>query len=203
MPIAYIGLGSNLGDRLTNLREAVNRLLDEPAIVPDGDSAVAAIYETSPVGMATSTLPFLNSVIRVRCTVSPRHILDRLLAIESSMGRVRAPTGVSQTTATASRIIDLDLLMFDDLVVAEPGLTVPHSRIPERRFVLEPLSEVAADSVHPTLGVPISALAVAARSERTEQAVTRLYGPNWCDLSGWVPHPRSREGGGWIVAEGA
>lgn len=175
MDIVCIGLGSNLGDRLTNLRDAVRRLLLEHTCVPDGEDCVAGMYETSPIDMAAMSPPFLNSVIRIRCTLSSRELLERLLTIEYAMGRDRG-------AGNESRVIDLDVLLFGNLAIAEPGLTVPHPRLHERRFVLEPLSEVAGEWAHPTLGVDVTALARAARADRTDQAVTRLYGANWCDV---------------------
>lgn len=139
MATAYIALGSNLGDRAANLRAAVERLGALGVI-----EAVSPFIETDPVGY-TEQPRFLNATARLHTTLTPREVLDGLLAIESALGRVR-------TLRWGPRTLDLDLLLYDDAVRDESGLTLPHPRLHERRFVLEPLAAIAPDAVHPLLG---------------------------------------------------
>jgi 2-amino-4-hydroxy-6-hydroxymethyldihydropteridine diphosphokinase len=143
---AFIGIGSNLGDREANLRKAVELLSEE-----DGIHVVAAseIRETDPVGPVEQG-PFLNGAVRIETDLAPRELLERLLAVEQRLGRVRRERW-------GPRTIDLDLLLYGDDVVNEPGLTVPHPRLHERRFALEPLSDLAPSLEIPGKG-PISAL---------------------------------------------
>jgi 2-amino-4-hydroxy-6-hydroxymethyldihydropteridine diphosphokinase len=131
---AYIGLGSNLGDREENLRYALERL---------GAARVSTVRETDPVGV-TEQPRFLNAVAELETDESPRQLLDRLLEIERHLGRDR-----TQEKRWGPRTIDLDLLLYDDEVIDEPGLTVPHPRLAERRFVLEPLHDLAPDFLLP------------------------------------------------------
>jgi 2-amino-4-hydroxy-6-hydroxymethyldihydropteridine diphosphokinase len=132
MPLAYVGLGANLGDRDATLRRALELLAAEPGVEL---VAVSAVRETDPVGYADQP-PFLNAVAAVETELPPRALLDRLLAIECALGRAR--TG----PRFGPRTIDLDLLLHGDAVVDEPGLTLPHPRLHERRFALEPLAEL-------------------------------------------------------------
>ena len=133
MTRAYIGLGANLGDREEAIRRAVERLGDEQGIEI---VAVSALRETEPVGYADQP-PFLNGAVEIDTDLSPRDLLARLLAVERELGRVRE-AGLRY----GPRTIDLDLLLYGDRVVKEPGLTVPHPRLAERRFALEPLHEL-------------------------------------------------------------
>jgi 2-amino-4-hydroxy-6-hydroxymethyldihydropteridine diphosphokinase len=129
----YIGLGSNLGDRVGNLRLARERIETSGVRIRRGSS----LYETEPRGLLDQPW-FLNQVIEAETTLFPRQLLARLLRIEREMGRVRMmPSG--------PRTIDLDILLFGNAVVHAPGLEIPHPRMGERRFVLEPLAELAAD----------------------------------------------------------
>lgn len=138
---AYVGLGSNLGDRAASLREALRRLADD-----DGVASVSAssFYETDPVG-ETDQPPFLNACCRVETRHRPRELLDLLLDLEGRMGRVR-------TTKRGPRIVDLDLLLFGDEVIDEPGVRIPHPEMHRRAFVLVPLAEIASGARHPVLG---------------------------------------------------
>jgi 2-amino-4-hydroxy-6-hydroxymethyldihydropteridine diphosphokinase len=136
---AYIGLGANLGDRESSLRRAVEHLADDPEIEVVG---VATFRETDPVGYLDQPR-FLNGVVAVETGLGARELLDRLLAIERSLGRER--TG----PRFGPRTIDLDLLLLGDAVIDEPGLSVPHPRLAERRFVLEPLVELDPELVLP------------------------------------------------------
>ena len=128
---AFVGIGSNLGDRESHLSRAVELLSTADNIEV---SAVSQIRETEPVGPVEQG-PFLNAAVRVETELAPRELLDLLLEIEERMGRVRRER-------FGPRTIDLDLLLYGDEVVEGPGLTVPHPRLAERRFALEPLSEL-------------------------------------------------------------
>ena len=150
--LAYIGLGSNLGDREENLRRAL-ALLEEEV----GPVRVSSVRETDPVGV-TEQPRFLNAAAEVRTGLWARELLDRLLSIERRLGRDR-----SAETRWGPRPIDLDVLLYGDEVIDEPGLTVPHPRLAERRFALEPLHELAPDLALPD-GRRIGDLLASARS---------------------------------------
>jgi 2-amino-4-hydroxy-6-hydroxymethyldihydropteridine diphosphokinase len=130
---AYVGLGANLGDRESTIRRAIELLAAEPAVEV---VAVSSLRETDPVGYAEQPR-FLNGVAAVETGLGPRTLLDRLLAVERELGRVR-----DEGPRFGPRTIDLDLLLYGDEVLDEPGLTVPHPRLAERLFVLEPLYEL-------------------------------------------------------------
>jgi 2-amino-4-hydroxy-6-hydroxymethyldihydropteridine diphosphokinase len=130
---AYIGLGANLGDRAGTIRKAVELLGAEPGI---DVVAVSTLRETDPVGYLDQPA-FLNGVAVLDTELSPRELLERLLAAELALGRVRG-----DGPRFGPRAIDLDLLLYGEEVVDEPGLTVPHPRLAERRFALEPLHEL-------------------------------------------------------------
>jgi 2-amino-4-hydroxy-6-hydroxymethyldihydropteridine diphosphokinase len=130
---AYVGLGSNLREREATLREALTRLseLDGVAVV-----AVSSFRETDPVGNADQPR-FVNAAAELETSLGPRELLDRLLEVERSLGRDR-----SREERWGPRTVDLDLLLYGDETVGEPGLEVPHPRLAERTFVLEPLVEL-------------------------------------------------------------
>jgi 2-amino-4-hydroxy-6-hydroxymethyldihydropteridine diphosphokinase len=136
--IVYLSLGSNLGDRQVNLRNAVGRLLELGDVVE-----VSSLYETEPVELADQPW-FLNNAVAVRTELIPREFLAGILEIERSMGRQR-------TQPKGPRIIDIDILLFGPAHINTPTLTVPHPAMAERRFVLEPLAEIAPDVKHPVL----------------------------------------------------
>ena len=146
MATAFVGIGSNLGDRESNLRRAVDLLSAEDGIEV---AAVSEIRETEPVGPVEQG-PFLNGAVQVETTLAPRELLQRLLEVENRLGRVREERW-------GPRTIDLDLLLYGNETIDEPGLTVPHPRLHERRFALEPLSDLAPSLEIPGKG-PISAL---------------------------------------------
>jgi 2-amino-4-hydroxy-6-hydroxymethyldihydropteridine diphosphokinase len=130
---AYVGLGANLGDREETIRRAVERLDAEAGIEV---VAVSTLRETEPVGYVDQP-PFLNGAAVLETELAPGDLLGCLLAIERELGRVRG-----EGPRFGPRTIDLDLLLYGDCVVDEPGLSLPHPRLAERRFALEPLHEL-------------------------------------------------------------
>ena len=142
MTTAYVGLGANLGDREATIRAAVEALsADEGIEVAD----LSTLRETEPVGVGEQPL-FLNGVVALDTTLSARELLDCLLEIEQRFGRVRI------SGEHGPRTLDLDLLLYGNEVIDEPELRVPHPRLHERRFVLEPLAELAPGLVVPGHG---------------------------------------------------
>jgi 2-amino-4-hydroxy-6-hydroxymethyldihydropteridine diphosphokinase len=136
---AYIGLGANLGDRERTIRAAVAELAAEPGV---DVVAVSTLRETDPVGPVRDQPRFVNGAVAVETTLSARALLDLLLRLEAAHGRTReGPQG-------GPRTLDLDLLAYGDEEIDEPGLTVPHPRLEEREFVLEPLRELGWPGLH-------------------------------------------------------
>jgi 2-amino-4-hydroxy-6-hydroxymethyldihydropteridine diphosphokinase len=136
---AYLSIGSNLGDRSANLRSAVEQLGSAGQV-----SAISAMYETQPVDVPNQPW-FLNSVVAIETDMTPRELLNLALRVESMMGRLRM-------REKSARNIDIDVVLFGDLIVDEPGLKIPHPAMSERRFVLEPLVEIAPGVRHPATG---------------------------------------------------
>ena len=149
MTRAYVGLGANLGDRERTLREAVAALTAEEGIEV---VAVSTLRETEPVGVGEQPL-FLNGAAALETTLEAGELLDRLLAVEQRFGRVRVPG------EHGPRTLDLDLLLFGEEQIEASGLTVPHPRLYERRFVLEPLAELDPGLIIPGRGGVESLLA--------------------------------------------
>jgi 2-amino-4-hydroxy-6-hydroxymethyldihydropteridine diphosphokinase len=147
---AFVALGANVGDREAAIRRALVALDATPGVRV---ARCSSLVETEPVGGPPQGR-FLNGACEVRTTLPPRRLLDVLLAIERGLGRVR-------TVRDGPRTIDLDLLLFDDLVIDERDLVVPHPRMAERRFVLEPLAEIAADARDPRTGRTVAELLAA------------------------------------------
>ena len=145
MARAYLGFGSNLGDREKRILSAME-LLDRA----EGVSVVSrsSLYETDPVG-ETDQPPFLNAAAGVETELSPRELLKLIREIEETIGR-------TPTYRWGPREIDIDILFYDDCIIEEEGLTIPHPRMHERAFVLVPLLEIAPDAVHPVLGKRIN-----------------------------------------------
>jgi 2-amino-4-hydroxy-6-hydroxymethyldihydropteridine diphosphokinase len=139
---AYVGLGANVGDRERTIRAALRALAEDDAIEV---RAVSTLRETEPVGVGEQPL-FLNGAALLETPLGARELLDRLLAVEQRFGRVRVPG------EHGPRTLDLDLLLYGDETLDEPGLTVPHPRLHERRFVLEPLAELTPGLVVPGRG---------------------------------------------------
>lgn len=138
MPVVYIGLGSNKGDRLKNIDSALNHLKEKIVV-----EKISSFYLTEPVEMKGGW--FVNCVLEGKTEQPPEKLLHTLLEIEKRMGRVREKK-------KASRVIDLDLLLYEDAVVDKSDLAVPHPHLHKRRFVLTPLVEINPRLVHPLLG---------------------------------------------------
>jgi 2-amino-4-hydroxy-6-hydroxymethyldihydropteridine diphosphokinase len=142
---ALIGLGSNLGDRADHLRRAADRLGRSPGVSLE---RISALRETSPVGKPEEGDlggPYLNGALELLTDLEPRELLGLCQTVEAELGRTRS-------YPNAPRTVDLDLLLYGDRVIREPGLTVPHPRLLERGFVLEPLAEIAPRRRHPETG---------------------------------------------------
>ncbi len=137
--LVYLSLGSNLGDSERYLREAISRLQELGVI-----RQVSAFYETQPVEVQGEQPWFLNCALAMETELMPLEFLRRMLAVEQSMGRIR-------TEPKGPRTIDIDILLFGNDVLDTPELTVPHPAMHQRRFVLEPLAEIAPDVLHPVL----------------------------------------------------
>jgi len=134
--IVYLSLGANVGDRAANLLSAIERLGSLGEVV-----AVSSFYETEPVGVAAQPL-FLNCAVKLDTEKMPKQLLAGILDIEQQMGRRR-------TQKNAPRTIDIDIVLFGNSVIETKGLTIPHVAMHERRFVLEPMTEIAPDVRHP------------------------------------------------------
>ena len=150
MPVVYVGLGANLGDREATIRLALSRLDGHEAI---DVQRVSRLRETDPVGYEDQPR-FLNGVARLQTSLEPRNLLSVLLDLERDLGRTRdgPPLG--------PRTIDLDILLYDSRIVDEPDLRIPHPRMAERAFVLEPLAELDPGLEVPGRG-PVQALLAA------------------------------------------
>lgn len=160
-----IALGSNLGDRAENLRRGVELLRERvPGLIV---RASAPVYETDPVECAPGTQAFLNTVIEVEASLTPRELHAHLQAIEQALGRPAA------REKNSPRSLDLDLLYAGDLISDDPALILPHPRLYQRRFVLQPLADIRPDLVLPGQSVPVSRL-LSQLSE--DPAGIRLFG---------------------------
>ncbi|MDH3392686.1 MAG: 2-amino-4-hydroxy-6-hydroxymethyldihydropteridine diphosphokinase [Desulfobulbaceae bacterium] len=138
MALAFIGLGSNLGDGRANLKKAWQRLGQQKGITP---LALSSPYETAPIGMESQQW-FTNAAGAIDTGLSPEELLAALLDIERSLGRDRSKG--------SDRTVDLDLLLYDDLILTSDKLAVPHPEMQHRLFVLAPMEELAPDHLHPT-----------------------------------------------------
>ena len=146
MSVAYIGIGSNLGDREFNCKQAIGLLRQKGTTVRKESS----LYETKPWGVRDQPL-FLNMAIEIETDLKPFELLRTLKDIEKEMGR-------EETFLWGPRIIDLDILLYDNNIVDEEGLRIPHPHMQDREFVLRPLCEIAGDVIHPLLLLSIEEL---------------------------------------------
>jgi 2-amino-4-hydroxy-6-hydroxymethyldihydropteridine diphosphokinase len=141
MNFVYILLGTNLGDKITNLKTATEKI----SSVCGNIILRSMLYETSPWGI-TDQPSFLNQVIKIESTFTAEELLDKLLLIEKELGRIR-------DIKWGERIIDLDILYFNDEIIVKENLKIPHPELHNRKFTLVPLNEIAADYKHPVLNV--------------------------------------------------
>lgn len=172
MNTAYLGLGSNLGDRRRYLAEALRRLEATPGTQV---TAVSSVYETKPVGV-TAQPDFLNLVARVATVRPPPELLEFCLEVEAALGRVR-------DVRWGPRTIDIDLLIYDAVEICDDRLTLPHPRMKERSFVVGPLAEIAP-------ALMLDGETAAARAARLGTAGLRRLGPlEWPKSPGSAPAP--------------
>jgi 2-amino-4-hydroxy-6-hydroxymethyldihydropteridine diphosphokinase len=160
----HIGIGSNLGDRRANAIEAVERVKTLPTTKVVRSSS---LYESEPHGDAKTW--FVNSVIELDTDLTPDQLLKRLKAIEEAMGRKRV-----KGKRWGSRIIDLDILLYDQDVVEKRSLEIPHPEMHKRRFVLMPLAELAPHVVHPQLGKSVSSLLATVKDAKRVTLLPRV-----------------------------
>ncbi len=153
----YVGVGSNLGDRMTYLAEAARCLLDAPGVK---GLQSAPVYETRPVGPAGPG-NFLNTVFALDVCLSPQQLLRIMQHIEVLLGRPRGGNPGGAGSRSGARTIDLDILFFDDLVFQNDELVVPHPHLPQREFVLRPLADLDPEYTHPELGLSVRELLAA------------------------------------------
>ncbi len=146
--VAYIGIGSNLGDRIAHLRDAIKAVKQLGGLL-----SVSSVYETEPFGVEDEEQPmYLNMVVTVCTELKPRQLLDELMKIELANGRIRHQRNESRT-------LDLDILLYGDEMIELTELEVPHPRMHQREFVMVPLAEIAPDLVLPKVNLSVSEIA--------------------------------------------
>jgi 2-amino-4-hydroxy-6-hydroxymethyldihydropteridine diphosphokinase len=150
---AYLLTGGNEGDRYLNMQQARTNI----ELICGQILQVSALYETAPWGK-TDQPDFLNQVLLIETVLSPRALMETIFSIEETGGRLR-------TVKNAPRTIDIDILFYNNLILDEPGLTIPHPRIAQRRFVLEPLNELSPGLIHPVIRKTISQLLLECKDE--------------------------------------
>jgi 2-amino-4-hydroxy-6-hydroxymethyldihydropteridine diphosphokinase len=156
--IVYLALGSNLGDRHTNLKQAIAALTPQMEV-----KAKSQVYETPPWGVEDQP-KFLNQVVKAKTYLEPEQLLKHLKRLEIALGR-------KESVPNGPRLIDIDILFYDDLVLNTPGLTIPHPRLHERGFVLLPLMDIAPDLVHPVSQQSVREMATVSNVEGIEKFV--------------------------------
>jgi 2-amino-4-hydroxy-6-hydroxymethyldihydropteridine diphosphokinase len=155
----FLALGSNMGDRKALIEEAIERLQPDVELVQ-----LSPLYETEPVGYRDQEW-FVNAVGLFRTSLSPQALLEKCLAVEASLKRVR-------TIKNGPRTIDIDIVFYGEAIIDEPGLHIPHPRMHERRFVLQPLTDIAPNAVHPILHKTITELCAALPQQEKIQRLT-------------------------------
>jgi 2-amino-4-hydroxy-6-hydroxymethyldihydropteridine diphosphokinase len=158
--VVYLSLGSNVGDREAQLRDAQARLGTEGRVV-----AASSFYETEPVEF-TEQPWFLNCAVALETNRTPHELIKAILSIEKEMGRRRIQN-------KGPRTIDIDILLFGDTILDSPDLTIPHSALHQRRFVLEPLAEIAPEVLHPVFRKTIHELRDALRAGQAVRRISR------------------------------
>lgn len=159
MATVYLLTGSNLGDRKTQLQQAATLINSQAGTI----IAASLLYETAPWGK-TDQPSFLNQALCISTDQTPQALLATLLSVEQQMGRVRAER-------YGPRVIDIDMLLYDNYIVQENGLQIPHPALPHRRFALLPLAEIAANQWHPTLHCTIKTLLEQSEDQSPVQAI--------------------------------
>lgn len=156
--IVYLALGANLGDRLANLKQAIASLTPQLEV-----KAKSGVYETPPWGFEDQP-KFLNQVIKASTYLDPEPLLKHLKRLEVALGR-------KESFPNGPRLIDMDILFYDDLVVNKPSLVIPHPRLHERGFVLLPLMEIAPNLIHPVTQKSVREMAELIKTEGIEKFV--------------------------------
>ncbi len=162
MAVVFLALGSNLGNRLENLHHAVNRLAPFVQI-----SRASSIYETEPWGI-TEQPRFLNMVVEGETALAPEELLGALKRRERELGR-------TETVRYGPRLIDIDILFYDDMIYKSDALEIPHPRLAERRFVLVPLNDLAPDLLHPSMRITVRELL----ERLPDTGDVKLYQTSW------------------------
>ena len=171
--VVYLSLGSNMGDREQNLRTALDRLAGLGTL-----PAVSSFYETEPVDYAAQPW-FLNCAAALETTLMPKQLLARTQHIEQELGRRRGSLAPAPSRIKGPRPIDIDILLFGRFIIDTAGLVVPHPAMHERRFVLDPLAEIAPEVRHPLLKLTVRQMRdAAAKSNQTVKRVAQPYWPN-------------------------
>ncbi len=165
MAEVYLGLGSNLGDREGNILRAIEQLEEGVRI-----SQLSSLYETEPVGYLEQPW-FLNAVCAGETELTPHSLLDFLKSIERELGRIEG-------VRWGPRPVDIDILFYNNLILSDERLTIPHPRLHKRRFVLIPLAEIAPHLVHPLLGLTVAELL----AKVEDNSEVRLWKENWLKL---------------------
>lgn len=160
--IAYLSIGTNLGDRIKNIEDAIELIQNQAGVL----IAKSSIYTTEPVGFSAET-NFLNLCLSIRTKLSPLQLLEKLKRIEIQLGRQKK----SANGIYVSRLIDIDIILYDDTIMTTEKLTIPHERYHQRMFVLKPLIEIAVNIHDPLQGKTIEQLF----NECNDQSAIHLY----------------------------
>lgn len=157
----YLSLGSNIGDRAKNCLKAIETLgkIEGTEILSQ-----SSLYETDPVGYEDQA-PFINMAVKIRTTMNARDLLSHIKSIETSLGRIK-------TFKWGPRVIDMDILFFDDEIISEQGLNVPHPAMAERAFVLLPLAEIGKNKIDPVKGITVAQMVKEVPSKEGVRRIT-------------------------------